>query len=85
MIEAISHGIPLMSTDVGGCNEICNEFTGFLIPKNIDYSKIGNKIKEFKNSEKNTLSFRFGCRRFWQKNFDADKNYNDFSNKLMTL
>ena len=52
MMEAQSFGIPIMSTDVGGCNEICNENTGFLIPKDFTAIDAANKIQEFKNSKK---------------------------------
>ena len=85
MIEALSYGIPLMSTDVGGCNEICNEQTGFLIPKKFNHKIVSHKIEEFKSSEKNTEKFRFGCRKFWEENFKADKNYSDFSSKIINL
>lgn len=85
MMEAISFGIPLMSTDVGGCKEICNEKTGFLIPKKFNHKMVSHKIEEFKSSEKNTEKFRFGCRKFWEENFKADKNYSDFSSKIISL
>ena len=82
MMEAISFGIPLMSTDVGGCKEICNEKTGFLIPLNFDNSIVANNITEFKNSIKNTINFRNGCRSFWKQNFDAQKIIMIFLEKL---
>lgn len=85
MIEAISFGIPLMSTDVGGCREICTKQTGILIPKKFDNSSVAKQIIKFKESEKNTINFRLKCRRYWENNFNAIKNYNDFSNKLKTL
>ena len=85
MMEAISFGIPLMSTDVGGCKEICNEKTGFLIPLNFDNSIVANNITKFKNSVKNSINFRYGCRSFWKQNFDAQKNYHDFSRKIINL
>ena len=85
MIEAISYGIPLMSTDVGGCNEICNEQTGFLIPLHFDNCIVSNQISEFRKSSKNTIKFRLNCRKFWNENFNAIKNYNNFSKKIIAL
>ena len=85
MMEAISFGIPLMSTDVGGCKEICNEHTGFLISKKINHLAVANQIIDFKKSSKNSMNFRFQCRRFWEQNFNGYKNYNDFSKMLISL
>ena len=85
MIEAISFGIPIMSTDVGGCDEICNEQTGFLIPLNFDNLKVADLIKEFKESSQNTANFRSNCRKYWEENFKANKNYNDFSERIINL
>lgn len=75
MMEAISFGIPIFSTDVGGCKEIVNEKTGVLIPLETSMKEVAEIITEFKDSSKNTIEFREGVRRFWEEHFDADKNY----------
>lgn len=75
MMEAISFGIPILSTDVGGCKEIVNEKTGVLIPLETSMEEVAEIITEFKNSSKNTIEFRKGVREFWEEYFDADKNY----------
>ena len=85
MMESISFGIPIMSTDVGGCDEICNEQTGFLIPLNFDNIKVANLINEFKESSQNTANFRSNCKKYWEENFKANKNYNDFSERIINL
>jgi len=85
MIEAISFGIPIMSTNVGGCDEICNENTGFLIPSNFDGKTVANQIEKFKDSSKNNIEFRNNCREFWKLNFDAKINYIAFKNKISNL
>ena len=82
MMEALSFGIPIMSTDVGGCSEICNDNTGILIPKDFDAKKVADKITEFKNSKKNNLEFRIQCRDYWNKNFSAETNYTRFSKEI---
>jgi glycosyltransferase involved in cell wall biosynthesis len=78
MMEAISFGIPIISTDVGGCNEIVNEKTGVLIPLETEMEEVARLIKEFKTSEKNTENYRTGVRKFWEENFNSDSNYKDF-------
>jgi glycosyltransferase involved in cell wall biosynthesis len=78
MMEAISFGIPVLSTDVGGCKEIVTEQTGILIPLESEMQELAQMITEFKDSDKNTAPFRKGVRAFWEEYFDADKNYKAF-------
>ena len=85
MMEALSFGIPIMSTDVGGCSEICNDNTGILIPKDFDAKKVADKITEFKNSKKNNLEFRNQCKDYWNKNFNAETNYSRFSKEITCI
>ena len=85
MMEALSFGIPIMSTDVGGCSEICNDNTGILIPKDFDAKKVADKITEFKNSKKNNLEFRNQCKDYWNKNFSAEINYTKFAKQILEI
>lgn len=82
MMEAISFGIPLMSTDVGGCSEICNEKTGILIHKDFDVKDVAKQIVAFSESKMNTSEFRKGVRKFWEDNFNAEKNYEQFYKEI---
>jgi glycosyltransferase involved in cell wall biosynthesis len=77
MMEAISLGIPILSTDVGGCKEIVTEQTGVLIPLETEMREVAKVITDFKNSPKNTYEFRKGVRQFWEKNFNSEKNYSE--------
>jgi len=78
MMEAISFGIPIISTDVGGCREIVTEETGILIPLETEMKEVAQFITELKNSSKNTIEFRKGVRKFWEEHFDAERNYGAF-------
>jgi hypothetical protein len=40
--------------------------------------QVASIISDFKSSEKNTERFRKGVRKFWEENFNADKNYIEF-------
>ncbi len=82
MMEAISFGVPILSTDVGGCKEIVTEKTGVLIHLETEMHEIAKIITEFKGSEKNTQEFRKGVRQFWEEHFDAEKNYSEFMNHI---
>jgi glycosyltransferase involved in cell wall biosynthesis len=85
MMEAQSYGIPIMSTDVGGCNEICNDETGFLIDPDFDARDVSNRIREFSNSSKNTHEFHQKCKQYWEMHFNADVNYKEFTSSINHL
>lgn len=78
MMEAISFGIPILSTDVGGCNEIVTKDTGILIPKDFDTNNVAKIIEEFVHSDMNTIEFRNNIQKFWQINFDNNSNGSKF-------
>lgn len=83
--EAISFGIPVLATNVGGISEVVNERTGLLIDKDFDVEKIAALVTEFSSSEMNSIEFRTGVRNFWIENFEAGKNYTYFYRKLTEL
>ena len=85
IMEAISFGIPVLSTDVGGCSEIVNENTGILIPLKTSTEEVANVLKAFEKSDKNSISFRIGVREFWLKNFNEDTNYKDFFQEINNI
>jgi glycosyltransferase involved in cell wall biosynthesis len=82
IMEAISFGIPVMATDVGGCREIVNETTGILIPKDFSNDKAAELIKNFKNSSLNGMENRKKIRNFWLNHFEVNTNYRLFFNQL---
>lgn len=84
MMEAISFGIPVFSTNVGGCKEIVTPETGFLIEKDFEQSEFLKALNEFRSSERNSEKYREGVRNFWRKHFDNQVNFSVFleSNRL---
>ena len=83
MMEAISFGIPVLATDVGGVSEIVNEETGILVPKDFDPATVADTIDQFRKDKKNTPEFRNQVRKYWMEHFYAEKNYEDFSKHLL--
>ncbi|MBS3912903.1 MAG: glycosyltransferase [Bacteroidetes bacterium] len=75
MVEAISFGIPILATDVGGCREIVNEETGVLVEVDMENEEIIKSIEHFRDSKWNKPEIRKGIKQFWAENFDAEKNY----------
>jgi glycosyltransferase involved in cell wall biosynthesis len=77
MMEAMAHGIPVVSTDVGGCSEIVNENTGVLLPKNYTDEDVRKAV--YLCAEKfSSREARQKIQDFIKENFDAEKNYRKF-------
>lgn len=74
MMEAISAGIPIISTNVGGCSEIVNEKTGILINEKIDFNETAYRIEKFLLTKATDKIFREGCKLFWEDNFSINKS-----------
>lgn len=79
IMEAISFGIPVIATDVGGTSEIViNNITGKLIEKNFSSIQLSQLIEDFANQ--NLLSLRKNCKIYWKNNFRADFQYRNLQN-----
>ena len=82
MMEAISFGIPLLSTDVGGCKEIVTNQTGLLLPQNYSQEEFNTKLSEIiENREtysKSTIDF-------YNAAFNAKHNYSAFYQIIQSL
>lgn len=80
IMEAISFGIPVLATDVGGTSEIVIEdYNGWLLNKDIEPRELTKKIEEFISLpvEKQML-YRSNARDYWEKFFLATRNYGSF-------
>ena len=77
MMEAMVFGIPVVSTDVGGCAEIVTPETGVLLPKNYTNDDVVAAVKQC--AEKfASAEARNRIQQFIRSNFDAGKNYQQF-------
>lgn len=80
MMEAQSFGLPILSTEVGGCKEIVNSKTGFLLDNNFTSNEFKEKI-ELLNSNRNYFD-RSEIRQNWDRNFNIYKNYKVFYKRI---
>lgn len=85
IMEAISFGIPVIATDVGGVSEIVTPETGLLLNAGFKPEELGQLLNNFSGSALNTLSFRERVRSFFQSNFSAEPNYRAFVDKLLSI
>jgi colanic acid/amylovoran biosynthesis glycosyltransferase len=84
MMEAQSCGIPICGTDVGGVNEIADQNNGCLLPANPQPDEIAGALASFSDPEYRKL--KSGKSRLnWENNFNAEKNYREFSAMLSNL
>lgn len=83
IMEAISFGIPVVATNVGGVKEIVNKETGFLIDKDFDIRNVSMTIKELidRNYAGND-EIRITARNFWKNYFEASENFSRFVSML---
>jgi glycosyltransferase involved in cell wall biosynthesis len=84
LLEAMSFGIPIMATDVGGVSEVINASNGILLEKEFDVADVAKKISDFSRSEMNSSGFRKGVRADWEQRFSATSNYNKFYNEIIS-
>ena len=85
IMEAMSFGIPVIATDVGGVSEIVNRNTGILLPADPDLSHVSSMLDRFSELPLSTPEFRRGVRSFWKANYSAEKNYTAFADRIDQL
>ena len=87
IMEASSFGIPCLATDVGGTREIIkNGENGILLDSDIKDEELAREIQRFISLDKESyLEYREKARIIWQENFDATRNYKEFSEMLEKL
>ncbi len=86
MMEAISFGIPLMGTNVGGVSEIVTKSTGWLLSKNFSPIEVAQIIKTLHLSgDLYNETFRAGVQTFYKNYFSADINHKDFALQLASI
>ncbi len=79
IMEALSAGIPVVATDVGGTAEAVNNENGYLIPSEFDNADVVNKMEAyFSLSDEEKQLYRRRAYEFWRENYEAGKNYADF-------
>lgn len=86
IMEAIAARIPVIATDVGGTSEIIDESFGKLIEKNFSVHHLGQLIQEiYLKSAEEKVMMREAAFNFWNRNFNAEKNYTSFAEYLSNL
>lgn len=86
IMEAMSFGIPVIATNVGGSSEIVNKSNGILLSADPTEKEISIALNTLlKMSEKDFLIYRQNAFQTWQKHYNAKQNYNIFVEELSKL
>lgn len=81
IMEAMSFGIPVIATNVGGTAEIVDDENGFLISQNPTLVEIKIAIEEaLGNSQKSLAAYST-----WNDKFNAAKNYSHFVKMIQSF
>lgn len=78
IMEAMSFGIPVVATNVGGTSEEVREDVGVLLPPNPTIEEIHQAIDKI-------LGSNYTPRKYWEERYNAEKNYNKFCALLKAL
>lgn len=78
IMEAISFNVPVVATAVGGNSEIARADAGMLTSANPQPQEVAEKFSEI-------LERANAPRKFWEENYNAEKNYTLFANLIKNL
>lgn len=79
IMEALSAGIPILATNVGGTAEAVNKSNGFLVEENVNIKNTAHIISNYLSSSPTEQeAYRQNAYHFWQQNYEGTKNYTEF-------
>ncbi len=83
--EALSYGVPVLATDVGGIAEAVTPDTGIILPSDSDADAYVGELQPYMTSRNDYMALRKAARRRWSEEFDSDVHSADFAVKLKNL
>ena len=83
--EAISCGIPVIATDVGGNPEIVSERNGILLEANPSPEDVARALLKIIDAPQVTHRMKQESRRGWEESYNAEVNFRDFAEKLAAI
>jgi glycosyltransferase involved in cell wall biosynthesis len=79
IMEAISCGIPVLATSVGGNVEIATKQNGVLLPPNPLPEEIAAALISIHDNVEDTAEKRKGSLQVWQEKYNANRNFQEFA------
>lgn len=86
IMEAMSFGIPVIATNVGGTSEIVTNENGHLLNPTPSLEEICNAIRNFHNLSPNQVTLKKqAAYKTWCESYNAAKNYTQFVEDILSL
>jgi glycosyltransferase involved in cell wall biosynthesis len=87
MMEAMSYGIPCIGTNVGGVSEIIEDGkNGCLLPATPNKKGVADTLNDFYSlSVDDKTAMKKNAVKFWKMNYEAERNFNDFCQRLLKI
>ena len=87
IMEAMSFGIPVMATNVGGTGEIVHHGrNGILLSEDITAEELAEQIRAFMNMDPDSYAvYRKNAHQTWNEQFSAVHNFTSFYEELRQL
>jgi glycosyltransferase involved in cell wall biosynthesis len=84
IMEAMSHGIPAIATDVGGVSELVTEQNGMLLNPDINDEELALSLTRFIKEMRGDSQLRKNAKEMVFENYNAEKNYKDFIEQILS-
>ncbi|NOH00751.1 MAG: glycosyltransferase [Chloroflexi bacterium] len=85
MMEAVSCGIPVIATAVGGNVEIVQERNGFLLSANPSPDEIADALLDVCDHREEWMKKRQGSREVWRERYNETTNFEAFAQALVEI
>lgn len=86
IMEALSAGIPVLATMVGGTAEAVNKENGLPVEIHTDVAEIAKILEDYLNSDKESqIQKRQHAYSYWQQNYEAGNNYKQFLQEILNV
>jgi len=85
IMEAISFGIPIIATEVGGCAEIVTEEVGLLVDKDFNCVETAVLIDKYAKFYAGDVAIRRKVRRSWENRYEQGNNFGKFKKQLLEV
>jgi colanic acid/amylovoran biosynthesis glycosyltransferase len=83
--EAISCGIPVIATSVGGNPEVVSEKNGILLSADPQPSEIASALLKIRDDPVLAARMRIESRRLWERSYNAEVNFRLFAERLKAI
>ena len=85
LCEALSYGVPVVATEVGGIPEIVTPEVGITVPAGTSPEAVVGELQPYLNNRQFYLELKSECRKRWQSMFCASTLRQDFARELSEM